>query len=459
MKIDERDDRQLDEMLRRIYEPLARGIAEQRLAVLSGFAQARAKTGANPVRRHIWRSRVAWLAAASILVAIGLKMLLIPSSSASVYALETAGRRLCEVKTIRVRGARYARHGAKPDSPPIRVPIEHLIKRPDKFSHTWWSISHNGDVVKVGGGTRVCDGRHQTTTRDTKKQYTTTQINPIDARLTTETFAQWILRFAVLGRPEARYNKIGRETTGGRDCDVYEARLEDEADGSVMVEKLWFDPASGYPVRKIVDRILPDGKIEHDSDYSEISVNVALADELFSTVAPAGYERLGDAPEETATDVPLSMASTGSCSGGFDQTLAAWHTFRITDNAALVIWRRSVPKPAADGSLDWLSQMEMTVSEPKCAVRHTWLYQSRSPEIWNWSLVADVDRQLPDPGIFEFKLVAERFVGTLGLYALRFPDDQLDQILKAAGAAALPEGAPRHSLTALRAKALELSKQ
>jgi hypothetical protein len=195
-----------------------------------------------------------------------------------------------------------------------------------------------------------------------------------------------------------------------------------------------------------------------DTDYNEISVNVALADELFAPVAPAGYVRFGDAPAETEMPVPLSLAPTGSgC--GFDQTLAEWHALRITDNVALVTWRRSVPKPEADGTLDWLSQMEIVLDEPKRTVRHAWLYQSGSPDIWNWSLVAVVDRQLPDPGTFVFKLRTEKFVGTLGMYALRFPDDQLEQILKAAAAAALPEWAPRYSLAAVRAKALELSKE
>jgi hypothetical protein len=218
MKIDENDNRQLDEMLRRNYEPLARDMAEQRQAVLVGFAQSRANIDASPVRRRVWPARVAWLAATSIIVAIGVKMLLIPSSSARVYGLETAGRRLCEVKTIRVRGTMYARHDARPEAPPIRVPIEHLIKRPDKFSHTWTGTSQNGDFFEVRHGRRVCDGRHQTSIRDTEKQFTTSQINPIDARITTEEFAQSYLRFAVLGPPEAPYKKIGRETNNGRDA-------------------------------------------------------------------------------------------------------------------------------------------------------------------------------------------------------------------------------------------------
>jgi hypothetical protein len=458
MKIDENDNRPLDEMLRRNYEPLARNTAEQRQAVLAGFAQARANIDANPVRRRVWPARVAWLVAASIMVAIGIKMLLVPSSSARVYGLETAGRRLCEVKTIRARGAVYLRNDAKLEAPPVRVPIEYLIKRPDKFSYTWYSTSQNGASFKVGQGRQVCDGQRRMSIVHNDKQYTTSRINPIDARITTEEFAQWILSFAVLGRPEAPYKRIGRETYNGRDCDVYEARFEDEDDESVMVEKLWFDPASGYPVRKTSNQIRPDGATAQDTDYNEISVDVPLADELFAPVPPPGYQRLGNAPAENEKPVPLSLAPTGSACGG-DQMLAAWHTLRITDNVALVTWRRSAPKPAADGTLDWFSQMKIVLDEPKGTARHAWLYQSGSPDIWNWSLVAVVDRQLPDPGIFSLELRTEQSISTMGMCALRFPDDQLEQILKAAADAALPEGAPRYSLAELRAKALELSKE
>ena len=117
-----------------------------------------------------------------------------------------------------------------------------------------------------------------------------------------------------------------------------------------------------------------------------------------------------------------------------------------------------MPKPAADGTLDWLSQIEITFDGSTRGVRHAWLYQSGSPDVWNWSLVALVDRQLPDPGTFVFRLRTERYVGTLGMDALRFPDEQLEQILQAAAAAALPEGVPRYSLDELRAKAIAMCK-
>ena len=94
---------------------------------------------------------------------------------------------------------------------------------------------------------------------------------------------------------------------------------------------------------------------------------------------------------------------------------------------------------------------------PKAQAHHAWLYQSGSPDIWNWSLVAVIDRKLPDPGLFSFKLRTEKFIGTMGMCALRFPDGQLEQILKAAADAALPEGAPRYTLAELRAKAMELT--
>ena len=426
--------------------------------MLTAFAETRADRATNPVRRRLWPARLAGLAAAVVVVTIGVKMLLIPSSSARVYGLEAAGRRLCDVQTIRVRGVMFARHDDKPDSPPVRIPIENLIKRPDKFSHTWNATSQKGDFFEVRQGRRVCDGRHVTNIRDSDKQYTTRRVNPIDALLTTELFGQAVLRFALLGQPEAPYKKVGHEKINGVECDVYEAHFEDKDLESVTVDKLWFDPASGYPVRKTTDAIGSDGLAVRQIEYDEISVNIPLADELFAPAPPAGYERIGAAPEATDKPVPLSTTPT-SGGNGFDQALDVWHALRISDHAALVTWRRSVPKPAADGTPDWLSQIEITFDGSTRGVRHAWLYQSGSPEVWNWSLVALVDRQLPDPGTFVFKLRTERYIGTLGMDALRFPDEQLEQILQAAAAAALPEGAPRYSLAELRVKAQALSNE
>lgn len=458
MKNDERENRRLDEILRRHYEPIAEISPEQRETVLTAFAAARAGIASNPVQRRLWPARLAGLAAAVIFLAIGVKMLLIPSSSARVYGLEAAGRRLCDVKTIRVRGVMFARNDDRPESPPVRVPQEYLIKRPDKFSHTWTGISQNGDFFEIRQGRRVCDGRHETNFRDSDKQYTTSHVNPIDARITTELFAQAYLRFAVLGQPEAPYKKIGHEKIRGVECEVYEARIDNKDLGWVTVDKLWFDPVSGYPVRKTTDRIGADGKPSRESEYDEISVDIPLADELFAPEPPAEYERLGGRPKEADRPVPLSTAPIGSGGGGDDQELSTWHALRISDHAALVTWRRSVPEPAANGTLDWLSQIEITCDGSQHGVRHSWLYQSGSPKVWNWSLVALVDRQLPDPGTFVFTLRTDKkYVGIMNMSALRFPDDQLEQILQAAAAATLPEGAPRYSLAELRAKADKLS--
>jgi hypothetical protein len=457
---DERDGLRLDELLRQHYSLLVVDAPEQRQAVLTAFAEAHADRTTNPVRRRLWPARLAGLAAAVVVVAICVKMLLIPSSSARVYGLEAAGRRLCDVKTIRVRGVMFARHDDKPDSPPVRIPIENLIKRPDKFSHTWSSISQNGEVFEIRQGRRVCDGRHETILNDSDKQYKASPVSPIDARLTTELFGQAYLRFAVLGQPEAPYKKIGHEKINGVECDVYEARIEDKEFHRVTVDTLWFNPVSGYPVRKTMDWIGPDGKVVRQSEYDDISVNIPLADELFAPESPAEYERLGEASKEGDRPVPLSTTPTGSGGGGDNQQLSTWHALRISDHAALVTWRRSAPEPATDGTLDWLSQIEITFNGSSSGIRHGWVYQSGSPNVWNWSLVALVDRQLPDPATFVFTLSTNKhFVGIMNMSALRFPDDQLEQILHAAAAAALPEGAPRYSLAELRAKALALSKE
>ena len=282
MTKDKRDDGRLDEILRRHYATIADTSPEQRDAVLTAFAAVRTKSAGCGLRRRVWPARVAGIAAAMVVLAIGVKMLLIPSSSARVYGLEAAGRRLCDVKTIRVRGVMFARNDDRPESPPVRIPIENLIKRPDKFSNTWSVISQDGDFFEIRQGRRVCDGRHVTTIFDSDKRFETSPINPVDARLTSELFGQAFLRFAVLGQPEAPYKMIGREKINGVDCDVYEATFEHKEMASVTVDKLWFDPASGYPVRKTTDGIGSDGKAVRQIEYDEISVNIPLADELFA---------------------------------------------------------------------------------------------------------------------------------------------------------------------------------
>jgi hypothetical protein len=121
----------------------------------------------------------------------------------------------------------------------------------------------------------------------------------------------------------------------------------------------------------------------------------------------------------------------------------------------LIVWRRSEPEPSDDGSRDWLSNLEIKIDEPgRAPPRHSWFYQSGSPDRWNWSLVSTADGPLPDNAV-EFILRAPRFEGTNGMLPLRFTDADLEKILAAAGEAMLPADAGPHTLEALRAAARE----
>ena len=458
MTNDPSDPSRLDEMLIRSYEPLRGPILEQRQAVLAGLARSRVRSSLAP--RRTWPRRTAWVAAACLVVAVGILPLLIPSSPTRLYGLETVSRRLCEVSTIRIRGSRYVA-GLKAGHPPTRVPIEYLVKRPDKCRLTWLGVSNDRTKVEIRSGINACDGRQQAYTSDADREYSSEPINPIDARLRVEGMAQGYLLSAVMGPPDAPYRKLGREMVHGRQCDVYEARSGQVGEDDVAtVEKLWFDPASGYPVRLTRDEIQPDGTVLRETEFDEIEVNAPVDDEVFTLAVPPGYKRVSPEIEKAGAIPPLNTVPTGGGYSDADKTkLEGWHAFRIADNAMLISWRRNAPQPSSDGKLDWLAGIELSQldGQPPETLRHAWLYQSQSPDVWNWSLVAVAGGQPLEPLTVSMQLKGESSQLTMGWVALRFPDQQLEQILAAALEAALPDKVPRYTLAEIRARANTLA--
>jgi hypothetical protein len=222
------------------------------------------------------------------------------------------------------------------------------------------------------------------------------------------------------------------------------------------VSTLWLDPTTGYPVRSTQDEILGDGSTRRIQEFEEIAVNVPLDDKLFEFTPPQGFKI--NASPDAVEPTTLSTQYTSATFTG-DKKLEVWHAFRITDRAALLVWRRSAPEVADDGTSDWLSGVTFSTfgDDRKQRVEHDWVYQSRTPDVWNWSLVAVGDGPLPDRGGVGIRLVSKPFSSSMEMVPLQFPEQGLARIVEAAAAATLPEDGPRFKLEHLRTLADSLA--
>jgi hypothetical protein len=453
MNADHDEVARLDEMLASSYEPLRVPPAGQREAVLAALAAPRP---AVPARRaRVWNGPLAWLATAACLLIVAVALaLLVPSSARLVYGIEAVPKRVAEVQTIRQRGFALVYDRNQPDAPPQRVEIEYLVKRPDKFRHTWYGVSHHRDAPPfIKHGRTSCDGQAESWTYQLDKLAVTRPIAPVDAWIKTETRAQGFLA-AVLGPPGVAFQKVGRETLRGRPCDVYEGRIGRD---DKRLRKLWVDPDTGDPVRSTEAEILADGSRRLVEQIDEIALDVPLDDKLFEFAPPEGF-RVKQEPALGAAAGALDAHYTSASFGG-DEKIELWHSFQISDDAALVVWRRSAPKPAADGTLDWLSGLTISlVEDEKRLLVHDWVYRSDSPDVWNWSLVALPEGRLPDRAAVLLWLKVHSLDARMGIVPLRFPEQGLAVIIPAAAKATLPADGPQFTLDDLRRLAGQMKK-
>ncbi len=413
-----------------------------------------------PVRSAIVRRPLAWLAAAAcLLVAAIVGTILISPTAEHAYGLEALPERFFQVQTIRIRGTDYVYDNHNPDAPAVKVPTEFLVKRPDKYRHTVVGVGQSKKGVEIRHAMSYCDGRRQTFVQTDDKEYFTVPIGSLDAQLRTEARVQEKVSSEFLSASTVGYKKLRTETYAGRQCDVYENSVRDDDAERTTIETLWLDPMTGLPLRLVFDEVLDDGTVRRDSEYDEISVNVPLDDSLFDFTLPEGYKSLSPAVDaaagaDTEAEPTLDLAATSS-GAGFQSHYAMWHTFRLSDRSILAIWSRSQPEPA-EGPVDWLSNIEFTVSDDRAAPRHAWIYQAGEADKWNWSLISATDGPLSDrlDGV-TFKMLGPNFEANDFLFPLRFADADLEKILAAAAAGMLPADAPAHSLAALRALARE----
>ncbi len=204
------DSQPFDAILARSYEQLRAADPQQREAVLAGYDTARRAAPARPTRA--WRRPLAWAATAACLavVAVGAALLL-PSSAKVVYGIEAVPGRLAEVQTIRQRGYVLVYDHRNPAAPPIRVPLEYLLKRPDKYRMTTYTTRHRRDAPpEVTSAVGYCDGQMLSAVFDEAKQCDKTPVALLEAWIQTELRAQ-ILIGTMFGPADATYKKVGSE--------------------------------------------------------------------------------------------------------------------------------------------------------------------------------------------------------------------------------------------------------
>jgi outer membrane lipoprotein-sorting protein len=462
MNNDDHDNRLLDEMLNHDYERLRQPVLGQREALLSSLSQARAS--AQAVSRRTWRRPGAWLATAACLgAAISVTALWHPSAAGRVYGIEAVPERLLEVQTIRIRGWQMVYdHLKPPDSPPIRVPVEYLVKRPDKFRCSRVGISQGVGSMKIRCGSRICDGSTEWMIDDAQKRCVSTSVSTLEARLKTEMAAQQLIMLAALGPPDASYKKRDEETIGQRQCNIYETRFGETrfGEGNTIIVTVWVDRTSGDLVRVVHDEVRADGTTRRTMEFDDIFLNLPLADQLFAFAAPEGYKTLTPTPAKADPRPLLDPTPNLSASGSGDTTLEAWQAFRITDDAGLLIWRRSAPVSKGDGTRDWLSNVEIKLVAPQHngTLGHAWLYQSDSSEGWNWSVVAMKGGRWPNQAAIRLEVHGKQVGLALELVALRFSDQELERLVIEASRTTLPE-AHQYSLEEIRKQARKLLSQ
>lgn len=454
MTTDKDDHRQLDEILARSYESLRDQVPGQREAVLGRFLELRSIEPPRRGRRELQAVLVAL--AACLLAAVTVRILTVASSPGTAYGLEALPQQLRDVQTIRLKGTQFVYDMSQPDAAPTKVPFEYLLKRPDKYRMTFMNTYQGKGRLRIEQGSTFCDGRSGSFRNDTKKQYATGPIlSALSARVSTEDFAQMFILYTLLGRLEAPFHKIGEEKIGGKWCHLYEGRFEDPVQSTI--EKLWFDPTQGYPVRIVRDAVQDDGTTRRDEEINEIAVNVPLADELFRFTPPEGYELLPRTDDVSDPKLALSPYPRGSGSAGATK-LEAWYSWQLSERAALIVWRRSAPAAAADGTLDWRSNMEIKLAEPEDQqqVRHGWIHRSGKSDAWNWSVVVIAGGKRPSRVVFNLELHGAGGMTAQHLLALRFPDQELEEILVESGRSTLPADVQTPSLAQLRVRASQL---
>jgi len=459
MSVDRNSDSELDDLLRIGYAELLQPRPDQRRAVLDALTDGRLAS-----KRLSRPGRIRWqrwtLVAACLVALLAAWSWRTTSHDSFAYGIEDVPQRLAEVQSFRLRGWQSIRweNAQKQPQPPIRVLMEIVVERPGKFRRTLLGMScQQGQKPRISQSVMMCDGKHLWTVDADNKLVHSRRVSRLDALLSTETIAQNAARLAVLGPPDAHYRKIGREEQNGRWCDLYEGRFSSEW-GAISVARVWIDPKNGLPVRVVRSQVDANGTLSPEIELTEIAINVPLPEELFRFQGPEDPKLAAGQTEPPVLFVaPTAGGSKGN--DGEEVRCDVWHALRISDAAALVIWRRSAPTAKGDEAPDWLSGITMLALGPqgKRELRHHWVYQSNSPDRWSWSLVVPADgKPLGQAEIF-FRLRAPRSLTSVGVTPLSFRENDLRELLRAAQGLMLPRNSAEVSLPYLQAVARKVA--
>lgn len=437
------DDRRLDDLLNRYYEPLRQANPDGRQALVDAMTAS----GQPAPRRH-WLRASSLVAALLLLAGWGIVRLTSQREQAA-FGVEGVAGRLASVESMRLRGWQRIYDDDDPQAPPIQVPLDYAMVRPDRFRFNWYGVSQGKGPPQVRTGTTVCNGRSVLRTTDETRECFIQPIHPIDARLMTEVWAQGPWADELLGPPAASYRKLAQERVRDRLCDLYIA--EAGTGRQSTLSKLWIDAITGLPMMRTQDEILATGEARRILQIDDIQLDVPLAADLFDMQLPEGYGLKADDPP--AGEPRFDVRPVFSGSGG-NQKLETWHALQLSDTAALVFWRRSKPEPDKRGQLDWLSGLKLTssVGGDERPAGHVRLREAASADEWNISLtIASAER--PALGEVQLRLDGPRSQHLIGLRPLRFNDDELEKIWAAACEAILPPDAPRLTLEEVRNRA------
>ncbi len=468
MTLDRDPDTELDDLLRGGYAELMQNRPGQRQAVLDALADTRRAPQPLPRPARIRWQR--WALVAACLVALfAAWSWRTTSHEGFAYGIEDVPQRLAELQSFRLRGWQWIPwENGKKKQPPLRVPMEIAVQRPGKFRNTGTGISfHQGQKPTIHQSVALCDGKHQWVLDSDNKLKFTRRVSRLDALLRTELIAQIAARIAVLGPPDAHYRKIGKEEQNGRSCDLYEGRFPGARD--ITVARVWIDPKDGLPVRVVRGQLEADGTLTPAFELTDVAINVPLPDELFRVDDGVHPQVLGTPALHEETDPPVLDLTPTAAGGGDDVQCEVWQSLRISDKAALIIWRRTAPRAKTDEAPDWLSGISMFASDLSTSnpfgpdshgareLRHHWVYQSNAADHWNWSLVAPADGKPLGHAELFLRMEAPKSRATLGLTPLAFQENDLRELLHAAQTSMLPTNVPEVSLPYLQAVAGKLA--
>lgn len=360
----------------------------------------------------------------------------------TLYGADDLPARLVLVDNFRMTGWQNVSNPGGVNLPPTRLPFEIIVQRPGRYRHSINSISDDGKKQTIVTGYRMCDGQYEVMSNDSAKEFMRYPIGSLDAMLKTEQLAQGYAMLMVLGPAETNYVRVGSEPVNGIDCDLYVANFVEK-----QTFRLWINPRTGWPTRIVVESLNAAGKWSPNIEINEIDINGEMPETLFTYSPPEGYVDLiskhkpapGHGPTASDSAVPsasqppeISMEpmGTGSCNG---QSLDLWNCFLLSPDTAIIAWKRTPPKAAEDGTVDWLSGIELVYQSGKTSrpVKHHWARPPQDKQ-WLWSIIKTTDGQPFGRGMIQMNFRSKGCNMSNSFVPLLFSDSTLDQLLQAA---------------------------